>query len=122
MPPSPARPRHLTHAQQAEVLSTDQIRSCLERFEYKPGWSVSVFDDAFEGQKIRIVAEGLQDSYNPGQTIDLGVNSFLAPVMDEWDLKRWLYWRISRIELHELREFLKWDGHLVWDPHAPEKE
>lgn len=99
------------------MLSTDQINAELARISYRPGWSFTAFDDQWEGTKIRIVAKGIPDSYNPGETIDLGIDSFLPPICDEWNLRRWLAWRIQRIEIHEMREFFRLDGRVLWDPH-----
>jgi hypothetical protein len=98
------------------MLSTDAINAELARVTYKPRWSFRAYDDQWEGQKIRILAD-VPDAYDPDRTITLGVDSFLPPLNDEWDVRRWLFWRISRIENHEAREFFRLDGQILWDPH-----
>lgn len=100
------------------MLSTWEIRAFLDRLSYKPGWEITAHEDPFEGQKVRIIAPGLPDSYRPGETIDLGVESYLPPLENLPELQRWLFWRLRRIEVHEAMEFFKVDGELVWDPHA----
>jgi hypothetical protein len=37
-------------------------------------------------------------------------------------LEDWIAWRLSRLEVHEMREFLKRDGKVISDPHAPHAE
>jgi hypothetical protein len=98
------------------------INAHLAKITYKDNWSFQCLDDPFEGQKIRIVIEGLPDSYNPGSTIDLGVESFLPPCRDTGQLEDFLFWRIQRIEIHEAMEFFRVNGELVWDPHELEPE
>jgi hypothetical protein len=99
------------------LLSTADINAELERLSYMPGWSFKAYDHPDEGQMIRIVGERVLDSYNPGETLDIGVNSFLPPLSDEWDLRRWLKYRLKRIATHEVLEWLKLDGEPIWDPH-----
>lgn len=100
------------------MLSTADINAELERLTYKPGFTFRAYEDPWEGQKIRIVGT-VPDSYNPEQTVDLGIDSFLPPCQDAWDLRRWLAYRLKRIEIHEMLEFLKLDGAPIWDPHKP---
>lgn len=98
------------------MLSTDAINAELARLTYKHGWVFKAYDDQWEGKKIRIEAE-VPDAYDPDRTITLGIDSFLPPLCDEWDVRRWLIWRILRIENHEAREFFRLDGQVLWDPH-----
>jgi hypothetical protein len=99
------------------MLSTDAINAELDRLSYKKGWKFKAYDDPWEGQKIRIEAT-VPDAYDPDRTVDLGIDSFLPPMCDEWDLRRWLAYRLKRIETHEMLEWLKLDGAPLWDPHA----
>jgi hypothetical protein len=100
------------------VLTSDEIRRFLNRVSYKPGWEFSVTSTPFEGERLRIVAPGLPDSYEDGRTIDLGVDSYLPWLENTDELARWLFSRVKRIEIHEAMEFFKVDGRIVWDPHA----
>jgi hypothetical protein len=98
------------------MLSTADINRELDRIAYKPGFTFKAYDDQWEGQKIRIQAE-VPDAYNPDETVTLGIDSFLPPLLDEWEVRRWLMWRLLRIENHEAREFFRLDGNILWDPH-----
>lgn len=100
------------------MLTTAEIAEHLERITYRPGWSFCVYDGRFEGQHLTIHAV-LEDAFNPGQNIELGIECFLPPLEDEAALNQWLVWRLARIEVHECREFLKCDGKVLFPPHAP---
>jgi hypothetical protein len=97
-----------------------EIRECLERCEYKPGWSWELREDLWEGPFVRFLVT-VDDSYAVEQAdgvITLGIDSWLPPQVSEESLRLWLAWRLGRIESHEMREFFKVDGRPVFDPHA----
>ena len=99
------------------MLTTTQIQEQLARISYKPGWSFRAYDGRWEGQHLVITTE-VEDSYRPGETTTLDVHSMLPPMADADALHAWLAWRLQRIETHEMREFLKLDGKVLFDPHA----
>lgn len=103
------------------MLTTAQIRAALTRFAYKPGWTFTAYDGLWEGPHLAITTL-LPDATRPGALVPLDVHSMLPPIPDEPYLWRWLAWRLARIEIHELREFLRVDGHAPFDPHAPHAE
>jgi hypothetical protein len=37
-------------------------------------------------------------------------------------LEEWLAWRLGRLEVHEMREFLKRDGRVIFDPHGADAD
>jgi hypothetical protein len=98
------------------VLSTAEIRDCLERCAYKPGWTWTLREDPWEGLFVRFLVE-IEDSYGTG-TLTLGIDSWLPPQVSEESLRLWMAWRLGRIESHEMREFFKVDGRPVFDPHV----
>ena len=100
------------------ALTTAEIQAELERVTYKPGWSFTCYDGRWEGQHLVITVDVL-DAGRPGQSVTLDVHSSLPPIPDVAYLHTWLAWRLGRIENHEMREFLRVDGHAVFDPHAP---
>ena len=87
---------------------------------YYPGWKFSV-TETVEGPRLRILTR-LPDSYNPNETVDLGIDSHLPPMPDEDYLKTWILDRLKRIAIHETCEWLRVDGKLVLDPHAEESQ
>jgi hypothetical protein len=99
-------------------LSYDELAYLVGRFEYKPGWRLSVYSDVWEGPVLRIVAS-LPDSYHPDETIELRINSRIPPMQTESDFAHYLLWRLDQIERHECRENLRLDGKILYDPHDP---
>lgn len=99
------------------MLTTAEIAAHLARLSYKPGWEFAVYDGRWEGQHI-VIRTGVVDTYSPGEMVVLDVHSMLPPMRDVAQLEEWLAWRLGRLEVHEMREFLKRDGVVIFDPHA----
>jgi hypothetical protein len=99
------------------VLSTEAIRGEVRWLTYRPGWTFDVGEKGFEDPWLRITAVGVPDAQNPGQSIDLGIDSPIPPMADFDQLHRWLIWRLERVESHEAREFFKVNGVTLFDPH-----
>ena len=91
----------------------------LRRITYRPGWSFELYQGEFEGPHICINAK-VMDSYHPGEETVLDIHSPvpLAALETESALLRYLAWRLQIIETHEMREWLKMDGAVIFDPHA----
>lgn len=98
------------------MLTLRKINDLLADVGYRPGWEFSTYEDEYEGPHIRIVAT-LINGYDTNITTDIGVNSPLPPFETEKEFLRWLSWRLRRIESHESREFFRYKGQLVSDPH-----
>jgi hypothetical protein len=99
------------------MLTSVEIERHFDRLTYKDGWRFLLYVTPWEGPFVRIEVD-VEDSYNPGETTTLGVNSFLPPMESTDQLESWLMARIIRIESHEAREFFKRDGEVIFDPHA----
>lgn len=99
------------------MLSVAELAAHLRRITYKPGWKLSVREGGWEGTHFRLVAT-LPNSYGAGR-ITIGVDSMVPPMESVEQFERWIAWRLGRIEVHEMREFLKRDGEVIFDPHAP---
>ena len=76
-------------------------------------------EDPWEGPFVRFVGP-VDDSYNPGSTIDLGISSWLPPMVTTDQLDLWVQWRLWRVEGHESREYLMRGGVPLFDPHKGE--
>jgi hypothetical protein len=59
-------------------LPHDEIAAHVARFTYRPGWKLSIFADPWEGPVFRVVAK-VPDTYNPGETTELRINSRMPP-------------------------------------------
>jgi hypothetical protein len=95
------------------VLTVEGIRAHLERLSYKDGWTFDVYEGRWEGQHIVIRTE-IEDAALRGRKVVLDVHSMLPPMRDTIALEEWLAWRLGRLEVHEMREFLtaRRAGHL----------
>jgi hypothetical protein len=99
------------------VLSTEEIREAVWCVTYRPGWSFEVYEGRFEGPHI-VIRATIQDSARPTQAVTLDIHSMLPPMRSAEQFYEWLAWRLARIEVHEMREWLKVDGRVIFDPHA----
>lgn len=99
------------------ILSTPDIAAELATITYKPGWRFRVYDGAWEGQHF-VITTRVRDAHNEGQMTTLDVHSMLPPMESPAQFRRWLGWRLARIEVHEMREFLQRRGAPIFDPHA----
>lgn len=96
-------------------MNLDEVRAAVEKVTYKPGWSFEVRTDSHEGMYLRILAPVPDD---PQQEKTLGINTYLPPFTGTEELARWILWRVERIEVHEARELLRFDGKQVSNPHV----
>lgn len=97
-------------------LTVEQLQSVVGGVSYRPGWRFTITNDPYEGPRLRIVAE-VVDSDDLATTTTLGVNSSVPPMASVGAFLVWLAWRLRRIESHECREFLRYQGERVSDPH-----
>jgi hypothetical protein len=95
------------------------IERWLARFRYHD-WRFSLWTHD-EGTVLRIEFT-VPDSRNPGELQDQRVHTFVPPYRTEDDFRTWLRWRLGRIAIHEVNEFLLEDGKLVNDPHRTFEE
>lgn len=99
------------------MLTVAEMRAVLAEVSYRPGWTFSLEEGAPEGPHVFIVAT-VVNSYRPDETVDLGIRSPLPPFRTVDDMLLWLAWRLRRVEDHESREWFRYGGGLVDDPHA----
>lgn len=102
------------------TLSLTDVNDRLRQLSYRPGWSFSAYQGAFEGPRLRIHAPAVEDSYHPGRTVPLDIRCPLP--LQCWDdvgaFDRWLLWRVQQVEAHEAMEWLHGpDGRPLFDPH-----
>lgn len=100
-------------------MDIQTAKDYLSRVTYRPGWTFEIYQGAFEGPHLHIYAE-VADSNNPDKMIPLDIHSPI-PLMVLNDIENfmgYLAWRLKIIETHEMREWLKWDNKVVFNPHA----
>lgn len=107
------------------TLGLPQLQQALSRVSYKPGWSFRLWETRWEGiaMGISFTAPNAYDKHPagwvvPADPVVINVKTFVPPCKTGVEFYAWLAYRLSRIELHEMREFLKVDGVCLDDPHA----
>lgn len=97
----------------------------LGRFEYKPGWVLSLHRYSDDGDSVRLGVEFMApDSRFPdsdtGHVPVCGVFDIPAKVWEsrsEAEFWVWLHRVLEFMERHELDEWFRIDGTLLSDPH-----
>lgn len=92
------------------------FRAQLDRASYLPGWDIDVHDTHYEGLMLRVVGT-VPDSYHPGETTELGINTHLPWLLRYDQLHEFVLRRLLIVGSHEVREWFKVDGHPYSDPH-----
>jgi len=97
------------------TLTSNQVNDVLVDVTYRDGWGFTALATE-EGVMVRLIASVIHAG--TGQPLDLGIDTYLSPndLESEAALLRWLQWRLQRIEHHEAREFLKYQGRPISPP------
>lgn len=109
-----------------ERESREKWNALLERLTYKPNYRLEIPTPEFEvehrlGEQL-LIKVNTEDTYHPGRPIVVTHLKVLPPwdfVADEGDALRRIRECIHSVELHESDEWLKLDGKMPFDPHAP---
>lgn len=94
----------------------------LARYSYKPGCRLELVPptSVFDVPRVKVTLKVL-DSRGSGKQIE--IEGQFPVYEEEWDDEAMLDRRIQQglmsMEAHESREWLRRDGRLVDDPHAP---
>jgi hypothetical protein len=103
---------------QTPFLDLADLRALTARMAVMLGdYQFTVYEDRFLGPHLRIVAK-MEDTRNPGQMIDLGIDARIPPYRKAADFYHWVLWRLCEVAIHECREGFIVDGILWSDPHA----
>jgi hypothetical protein len=95
------------------VINTEEI---IEKLTYKPGWDFT--SERKAGRDTLVIGATVQHS----ETLEMvrfrirriipAIAIISVPVFLSW-----VYDELAEAEIHELREFFRYDGKLVDDPH-----
>lgn len=99
----------------------EAVAGYLAEVTYRPGWSITAIPAHPDGVVVRVEVR-LVDSRDSGRLIDVRVDSTPPPWhVGEAEFIRWLAWRLQEVEVHESKEWLRYRGELVDDPHAADQ-
>jgi hypothetical protein len=104
-----------------KYLTPEQIAAALPLYRYKPGWHVSCHEQPYdtfpyEGFCVDVRFE-VPNAYHAQDMQVQNVHVPVPPIVDTEHLYDFLTWRLARLELHELREFVWVDGKIRDNPH-----
>jgi hypothetical protein len=102
-------------------VTYEELVDRLNRFTYKPGWRMRL-ERMATGTPYLLVEFEAENTYRPGETIKVGFREPLPPgssilFSSPGAFDAWLLSRLDEIERHETREWLKFDGVMIFDPH-----
>lgn len=100
------------------MLSSGELVKELAQFTYFPGWKLGIGNDPWEGPYLRVVAT-VPNAYDPDKQTDIGITTYISP-NDRANIvsfHRFLDWRLGRMASHEHREWLRYNGQALNDPH-----
>lgn len=96
-------------------LTVEEIKSIVEAITYKPDWSIHLKDDG-ERMYVQIEATTL-DSITKEPTKWKSGKSYLSPFMCRQEIVGTVFSAIEKAELHEIREFFRYKGASIFNPH-----
>lgn len=88
----------------------------LSRYRYKPTWRLELHGAG--DTAVLVVRYNAPDSRNPGGLIRPEGRRALKPTTDPRVFADDVLAQLDDIERHETREWLRYNGELVFDPHA----
>lgn len=97
-------------------LSAEELTDELARCSYRPGWTMQILTDPFEGVFLYVTAP-VPDAFQVDETAPLYVRTLIPPIPDAEYFAVWLHWRLEVMERHECLEFFRRDGAIWRDPH-----
>lgn len=101
------------------MLTVEELAAELALFDYRPGWQLSIGVDEHEGPFLRVVAT-VANAYDPDADVELGITTYISPNdrASVGHFHRFLDWRLGRVASHEHREWLRYRGAALNDPHV----
>lgn len=97
------------------TLTIEQMKSLVEACTYKPGWEI-IFDNDGERPFVQIAATTLC-SVSGEASAWKSSKTYLSPYMCRQEVVSAVYGAIEKAELHEIREFFRYKGASIFNPH-----
>lgn len=97
------------------TLTIEQMKSLVGACTYKPGWEI-IFDNDGERPFVQIAATTLCSVSGEASAWKSG-KTYLSPYMCRQEVVSAVYGAIEKAELHEIREFFRYKGASIFNPH-----
>lgn len=103
-------------------MTEEEVRSIVERITYKPGWTLNVGRD---GERLYVQASVSEESdltldptrRTTNRTPWKSGKRYLSPFMCRQEIVGTVLGLIQDAELHELREWFRYRGAAIYNPH-----
>lgn len=105
-------------------MNLDELNEVMDQVTYKPGWT---FELGHCGLGVILtmrawVPDSTTPEHRPVEIVSRRPIDLLSlSRLDEAGFLDWLLCRVMSLESHETREWFRYRGELVDDPHAGEK-
>ena len=107
------------------MLSYESLAELVSRISYKPGWSFKLGRDGavFQCDTYTLFIQAqVPDSRDPEQIVEFVMKRMVPEYLHDEDMfLKWVKHTLTEAEVHEMREFFRFDGELVDDPHKAVK-
>lgn len=104
------------------MLTPATLAELVSRISYKPGWSFTLDHQDYVLQcdtLTLIIRAQVRDSRNLEQTVEFVMKRTIPEYLTTPSMfLKWVAYTLREAEIHEMREFFRFDGDLVDDPHA----
>lgn len=92
----------------------------FDGFGFKPNFLFEyVYEIDFDVEKLHITMR-VPNSRDPEKMTSVGSTHILGRWQGEVYARDWIRWAIRQLENHEIDEWLRFNGELVFDPHKGE--
>ena len=92
------------------------LEKMISKLSYKPGWTFGFQHDRF--YDVLILGGIVPDSRDPGKMLPFSTRRPIPDfLLTREHLLSWVRQLLLEAEYHELREYFRYDGELVDDPH-----
>src|SRR5579862_7724811 len=89
----------------------------IAKLTYKPGWKFRQVRGGLYNYDQLVILAQVQNSHDPEQIVEFTMMRVIPVFLTGETFLPWVTMVIAEAEYHELREFLRYDGALVDDPH-----
>lgn len=112
-----------------DILSDAQAaEDLLGHMTYKVDWWFEIVRPTSPRitAELKITSSPVYNSYNPGslEQARVEMRNPVPPGFALWPFNKQVYWFrdcVRALELHEMDEWLKIDGEMIYDPHSGKK-
>lgn len=106
------------------MMTLDDVNEIIAGLTYKPDWMIDL--EHRWGAVSLVLRMKVEDSRNPGETVKVRggrtLDLYRLRTMAPDRFLDWVFTEIMAMERHEAREWFRFHGELVDDPHAGERE